>query len=166
MIEQQQLEWLDYGGQSPAELLAAEGKYRIDSLCCAFEWALQKKTEGAADLSDEELIVLAVEAIEREVNNGGYHQFFANSSHVYSLIAADALTRIGCPQTAALTRKAVGALRLKTVTPRSVQREIVKTNPERDEVLHECDSAYSSSGEPIADRLFAFIKANAPQFDF
>jgi Domain of unknown function (DUF4375) len=166
MIEEQELEWLDYTGQSAAELLAAEGKYRIDSLCCAFEWALRKKAGTAADLTDEELVVLAVEAIEREVNNGGYRQFFANSSHVYSLIAVDALGRIGCPETASFTKKAVEALKLKTVTPRSVQKEIAKENPERDEILEACDNAYYNSGEPIAGRLFAFIKKNAGQYKF
>ncbi len=168
MIETQpeQLEWLEYAGQSSADLLAMDGRYRTDSLCCALESALQKKAGTAADLSDAELVVLAVEAIEREVNNGGYHQFFANSSHIYSLIVADAFTRIGCPETAALTKKAIEALRLKTVTPRSVQKEIVKDNPARDEILDACDTAYYHTGEPIADRLFAFVKNNATQFNF
>ncbi len=164
--EEQQFEWLEYAGQSAADLLAMDGRYRADSLCCAFESALQKKSGTAVDLSDSELVVLAVEAIEREVNNGGYHQFFLNSSHVFSLIAVDAFTRIGCPETAALTRKAIEALRLKTVTPRSVQKEIAKENAERDEVLEACDSAYYKTGEPIADRLLAFVKQNSRQFTF
>ena len=32
---------LDYTGQTATELLALEGKYRTDSLCRAFEAALQ-----------------------------------------------------------------------------------------------------------------------------
>jgi len=76
------LEWLDYAGQTTAELLALEGAYRIDSLVVAFETAIQQKLyrEDAPEGSNEECIVLAVEVLEREVNNGGFDQFFRNSS--------------------------------------------------------------------------------------
>jgi hypothetical protein len=164
--QQEQLEWLEYAGQTAADLLALAGQYRTDSLCVAFEAALQKKAGTAADLSDEELVVLAVEAIEREVNNGGYHQFFFNSSHVYSLIAVDALTRIGCTETAAITKKAIAALKMKSVTPRSVQKAITKENPQRDEILDACDGLYYNAGEPIADRLFAFIQTHPDKISF
>ena len=166
MTDEQKLECLDYAGQSATELLALAGHFRADSLCSAFESALQKKAGTAADLTDAELVVLAVEAIEREVNNGGYHQFFVNSSHVFSLIAVDAFTRIGCPESAALTKRAIEALKLKTVTPRSVQKEIVKENPVRDEILGACDSAYQRNAEPIAERLLAFVQQNSSQFSF
>ena len=157
---------LDYAGQTARELLALEGKYRTDSLCRAFESALQKKAGTAVDLTDEELVLLAVEAVEREVNNGGYRQFFVNASHVFSLISVASLTRIGCAETAAITKRAIEALKVKTVTPRSVQKAIMKENPQRDEILDACNNAYYKSGEPIAERLFAFVKGNAGQFKF
>lgn len=157
---------LDYAGQTATELLALEGKYRTDSLCRAFESALQKKAGTAVDLSDEELVVLAVEAVEREVNNGGYRQFFVNASHVFSLISVASLTRIGCVETAAITKRAIDALKMKTVTPRGIQKAIMKENPLRDEILDACNNAYYNCGEPIAERLFAFVKGNAGQFKF
>ncbi len=61
-------------------------------------------------LCDEERIVFAVEALEREVNNGGYCQFFGNSSREFAPSIADALLRIGCPGTARITRKAIEAV--------------------------------------------------------
>ena len=164
MTQAPELMRLDYAGQSAAELLALEGKYRTESLCRAFEAALQKKAGTAVDLSDEELVVLAVEAVEREVNNGGYRQFFVNASHVFSLICVASLTRIGCVEKASITKKAIEALKVKTVTPRGVQKAIMKENPLRDETLDACNNAYYNSGEPVADRLFAFVKQNAGQF--
>ena len=59
-----------YGGQTTDELIALESEYRIDSLVLAFEAALDAKAEH----SKQERVVLAVEAVEREVNNGGFTQ--------------------------------------------------------------------------------------------
>ena len=49
-----------------------EHAYRIDSIVVAIEGALMEKPSPTAT----EQIVLAVEAMEREVNNGGFQQFF------------------------------------------------------------------------------------------
>jgi Ni,Fe-hydrogenase I small subunit len=64
-----------YEGQSTEELLALEREYRVDSLVLAFEQAIQNKSPDS--ISTEESYVLAVEGLEREVNNGGYSQFSA-----------------------------------------------------------------------------------------
>ena len=69
-----ELEFLDsYGGQSLDELLAMEATHRKDSLLLAIESALDAKATrlGPASLTSEERMILAVEALEREVNNGG-----------------------------------------------------------------------------------------------
>ena len=92
------LKWLDgYSGQTIEELLALADEYRVDSLLAALEEGLNQKAEevGEQDLSDEERIVLAVEAFEREVNNGGYGQFFSNSSGQYTPIIVASLLNIG-----------------------------------------------------------------------
>lgn len=81
------LPWLEYAGQSTAALIAAKETHRIDSILCAFEQAVQRKLELEQALSEEEMLILAVEALEREVNNGGYHQFFVNSPQFAGSIA-------------------------------------------------------------------------------
>ncbi len=82
-----------YDGQSTDELIALESSHRVDSLVLAFEQALLTKDYPTA----EEQVVLAVEALEREVNNGGYSQFFVNSSREYSSLVVEALEAIDCP---------------------------------------------------------------------
>lgn len=145
-----------YGGQSTEELLALEGKYRIDSLVLAFEQAIQMKPTT----SKEEGHVLAVEALEREVNNGGYSQFFTNSSKEFASTIENALRAIGCPKTADITRDAIAALGTDgDLSPHAVN-EAAQGDGQVETRLGECDNRYYSNDEPIADRLFAWIKAN------
>ena len=78
-----QLPWHEYAGESAEQLLALTASHRLDSLAVAFETALGQKAFKLGDgaLSVAERDVLAIEALEREVNNGGYGQFFSNSSN-------------------------------------------------------------------------------------
>ena len=157
------LTWLaGYSGQTVDQLLALEGTHRIDSLVSAFEQALEQKAarEGTQSLTDEERVVLAVEALEREVNNDGYVGFFENSSREFTLLIAHALRRIGCPRTADITEKAVQALGLPQLTTEAVEEAMYSDDAERDELLAQCDAQYYQSPENIEEQLFAFIKAN------
>jgi hypothetical protein len=146
-----------YSGQTTAELLALEGKYRIDSLVLAFEQAIQVK--GAH--SREESYVLAVEALEREVNNGGFSQFFLNSSGEFAAIIEEALRAIDCPKTADIARDAITALAVAgELKADVVAAAISQGDGVIEQGLAKCDGRYFSNGEPIADRLFAWIKTN------
>ncbi|MBH0206093.1 MAG: DUF4375 domain-containing protein [Nitrospira sp.] len=147
-----------YNGQSTEDLLALEGQYRIDSLVLAFEQALQQKTSR----SHEEQFVLAIEALEREVNNGGYSQFFTNSSNEYVGIIVQALHAIDCPKTAAITNDALAGLNLHgPVSPASAEATALSDDHNVEQALAACDDRYFSDDEPIADRLVAWIKNNA-----
>ena len=141
--------WLDgYSGQSVDQLIALAADHRIDSIVLAFESALMQRADPA-DLSafnEAELTILAVESMEREVNNGGYHQFFLNTPEYAPHLVA-ALQRIGCPKTAAISAKAIA------LKDQDAQGKLSET-------LHEqCDSAYYENDEAIADQLFAYIRA-------
>jgi hypothetical protein len=159
------LEWFArYSGQTADELLSLEGRYRIDSLVVAFDQALDQKAarEGDDALSPEERIVPAIEALESEVNNGGYAQFFINSSREYAPMIVEALTRIGCPRTAEITQNAIDALHLPTLSVEAIEAAIAKD--ESGDELNACDALYFKAEEDIAGKLFAFIKANKDAF--
>lgn len=153
--------WLDaYDGQTTERLLALEGEYRTDSLVLAFEQAIQRKA-ASRPISKEERYVLAVEALEREVNNGGYGQFFLNSSHDFADVVVDALRAIGCPKTADLTRRAIEALGIPDgVTGEKAEAVVVAEDAAVREALEACDTGYYDNDEPIADRLFEWIRSN------
>lgn len=152
-----------YDGQSLDELLALQATHRIDSLVLALEQALLAKP--AADLSPPERVVLAVEALEREVNNGGYHQFFFNASveHAGDIVAA--LQAIGCPQVAAITADALAAAALPAgASPEALERHVADLDDAARARLAECDGRFFSAEEPIAERLFAYVVRERAHF--
>jgi hypothetical protein len=160
--------WLEYSGENVDQLLSLEGQYRTDSLVLAFEQAINQKAEreGMPSLTDEERIVLAVEALEREVNNGGYNQFFVNSSREFVATIVSALQRIGCKKTATITQGAIEALGTSDLTAKAIEAVMTKDDERRLAKLNRFDDSYYNSREPIAERLFAFVKANKASIRF
>jgi len=151
--------WFDaYDGETTEELLALEGTHRIDSLVLAFEEAIQRKA-ASGPISREERYVLAIEGLEREVNNGGYSQFFLNSSHEFVDVIEEALLAIGCPKTAAITANATGALGLSgELSPEKAEQVVLADDDAVREALDDCDARYYENDEAIADKLFDWIK--------
>ena len=132
----------------------------------AFEEALGKKAErlGVSKLSEEELVVLAIEALEREVNNGGYDQFFFNSPEFVPLVLG-ALNRIGCSEVAELAGKAIGCLGLPdSITEATVERVMEDDSDERDLRLEECDNQYYDIAGDLAGPLLRFIEEYKDKF--
>jgi len=124
--------------------------------------------EGASALNDFQRIVLGVEALEREVNNGGYHQFFLkvflSSARKFATTIASSLQRIGRKKTATITQKAIKALAVSDRTPEEMIGDALAGDDQQLlPKLSRCDDAYYGSAEPIADRLFVFLKKNQTQ---
>ena len=149
-----------YGGQSTDELIDMAAEYRIDSLVLAFESALDQKSSH----TEAERVVLAVEAIEREVNNGGFLQFFVNSSLEYTKDIVAAFQHIGCPATAGLCQKAIDLLGVEDLTDLDAIEAAsfeVDDDESRVEQFNALDSEYYvGAEEPIAVKLFEYIKQN------
>lgn len=146
-------------GESAEALFALEHTHRVDSLVLAFEQALQAKAERGSALTEVEDDVLAIESLERDVNNGGYSQFLLNSSGEVISRIVPALHRIGCPTTAEITARAVAALGLRDDEPMDDIGTLFRVeNDHRDATLAACTSEYFDAGEDIAGRLFAYLK--------
>jgi hypothetical protein len=149
-----------YRGESLDELIAMEGRYRTDSIVLTIHQVLLDKQR----LSEAERTVIVIEALEREVNNGGFHQLFLNVPHD-AVDVVEALRRIGSPEIASLAQEAIDALRL--AGPPTV--EAIEAAIARDDdddlyaALDRCDEAYyqhQNTGELVENRLFEYIKAN------
>ena len=121
--------------------------------------------KGMESLTGEEVVILAIEALEREVNNGGYSQFFVNSSREFAPTIVESLRRIGCPRTAEITQQALDALRLRRLTEDEIKQTMAEESDQRDEILNECDSLYFQRPENVEEHLFAFIKANRDRIE-
>jgi hypothetical protein len=150
-----------YGGQTLSELLAMTDTHRVDSVILAIEEALLQKP--VAELSSPERVVLAVEALEREVNNGGYNQFFLNEPG-YAHEIATALTEIGCVESA---RIADDALTILASQPDWSEEEVAAAAADMpdDQIakLERLDDEFFAYPDPIADRLLAYITVNASE---
>jgi len=153
--------WLDYTGQTTPELIACKDSHRIDSLLCAFEEGIQAKLSSPGITAEEEL-VLAVMALNREVNNGGHHQFFVNSSCKFAPIIVQCLRRIHCDATAAITERAIAALGLPALSVEAASAAIRIENDARDEILDACDREFYQLDE-ITPKLFDFVQAHQDQ---
>jgi hypothetical protein len=151
-----------YSGETTSELLAYPARGQCDLLVRAFEEGLQRKVSrtGERALSREERIVLAVRALGREVNNGGYDQFFRNSSKKFAPEIVNSLRRIGCRRTAKITQRAINAVHSGPLTPARIEAAMRETNEDRDRELELCDERFYRTPQGIPSRLYAFIKAN------
>lgn len=106
---------------------------------------------------------LACMALDREVNNGGYDQFFRNSSGQYALNIVDALKTIACPTTAGITEKAIAALNLSDPTLSAIETSLRRRNKKRDQALEELDQEFYGTFE-IEDKLFKFVQSRPQAF--
>lgn len=152
---------LEYTGQSSDEILAHVETHSLFSVLGGLQWCIQAKarTQGGEDkLSEEERVFLAVLALISEVNNGGYRQFFWNSSRRYAPIIVDSLRRIHCERTAEVTARAIASLRLKEITVERITEEIQRENPERNSELEALSSEFYSFNE-ATQQLLRFVLA-------
>ncbi len=147
----------EYDGQTLNQLLELEATHRIDSLVLAIEQALLAKPGDS--LGPAERTVVVVEALEREVNNGGFDQFFRNAPE-HAAVAADELRSIGCESAASVVDRAVSALGLATVDVNQILAVLEAESEEREELLDECDNFFYEYPDDIARRLLEFVKAN------
>ena len=161
--------WLEYSDQSPAQLVGLASEYRTDSIVLAFETALRAKLDrvGLQSLSQAEIYVLAIEGLEREVNNGGFDQFFRNATSVFAPIVENALEAAGLPITADIARDALAALELESnFSETDVRLAMQGDDEDRDDMLNDLDARFLRYEEDIATKLFEFISANRDQINF
>ena len=162
-------DWFDgYAGEKAEELFSYPAKNQYAALVQGFREGIQRKAErkGEKALTSEERVVLSVMALHQEVNNGGYDQFFRNSSRKFARIAVDSLERIGRRREAKTTQSAVDALRLTTLTASRIRAAMAITNDERDRELEQCDQAFYKTQKGVAKSLYAFIEANKDRIAF
>lgn len=160
MSEEQWLE--EVGDRTIDQVIELEGTHRIDSIVLAIEAALMDRE----NLTPTERIVLTVEAMEREVGNGGFNQFFFNSSNEYAHELVATLREIGIPDIADIAERALRAIGAKPDwTCDDFEEASVDPDEPIMEELNACDSAYYNTEDGIANTLFEYIKRNKNDID-
>lgn len=155
-------EFLDqYDGQSVDELIQLQKTHRIDSIVLAFESALDARKDKGEKLNDVENTILAIEALEREVNNGGFSQFFYNSSVEYTPTIVASLKAIGCHETGNLAQKAIDTLGVDSLDSDVIEERMDPDDDELEEALGNLDDIYFNETQEVPGyALFTFIKNN------
>ena len=130
---------------------------------------LDNKTKYGEDmsvLSKEERIFYITQTLEMEVNNGGFSQFFYNSSGDFSNELVGAFTAIGANATAAICKKAILAIGRDIPVDRNEREEMLDEleNDEIDEILEECDSAFCDYEDDLNQLNYDFVMKNKESF--
>lgn len=130
---------------------------------------LNEKTQYGEDmsvLSDAERIFYITQTLEMEVNNGGFSQFFYNSSGDFSNELVGAFTAIGANKTAAICQKAIDAFGRDIPVDRDARQEMLDEleSDELDEVLEKCDDAFFAYEDDLNELNYNFVMKNKEQF--
>ena len=112
------------------------------------------------ELDEREQIILSIIELETEVNNGGFDQFYFNTSGDYAYFVPDALQRIGAFKAADIAARANDIFGSNIPKDRPTRQDIHQelTN-EDDEPWEELDSEFYSYPDNISQLLETFLSS-------
>ena len=122
--------------------------------------------DGFAALTPDERVAYCVDALEREVNNGGFDQFFWNSSGDTAHETQAALGEIGAPAAAQLVREAIAAFPGgKVPADRGEREKVLETLPESArEKWGELDGRFYEYPDDLAALMRRYVQAHRAGF--
>ena len=123
---------------------------------------------GFDGLSEPERLYYVITRLRNEVNNGGFHQYFFNSSGSYYSHAEAGLLKLGATQTLALLHLAKEIVFPDEPVPTDTEIRRAHmfsrdANPDESELmrrLDELDQRFYHSPDDITPRLEAFAREN------
>jgi hypothetical protein len=122
--------------------------------------------EGFAALTPAEQVAYCVDALEREVNNGGFEQFFWNSSGDTAHETLEALQALGAQQAAGLLREAIAHFPGGKVPASRDERErLLQSMPtgSRDK-WSELDSRFCAYPDDLTALMRRYVELNRAGF--
>mgnify|MGYP000209299702 CR=1 FL=1 len=155
--------------ETPSELVAKRSTHENHSVLYAFERAIERMNEkfGHESLNQFEVNVLAVCSFDREINNGGFIQFFENSSGFYAPFIIQALNAIGADVGAVIVEEAIESLRIDGEPTWETLNECFEIDDEkRDDKLDELDLRYYAEDPDLCSLLLDYIEVNIQKFEF
>ena len=121
----------------------------------------KEAASGYASLDKREKVFFAIWTLEAEVNNGGFDQFYFNSSGDVALEVPGALRAIGANHTAEIVDKANALFGTNGPSPDiDVRQEQLEQLTERDEdTLGQFDDAFYAYEDNLSTRLAAYMQS-------
>jgi hypothetical protein len=118
---------------------------------------------GEAGLTQPQLYYLALSWLDGEVSNGGFAQFYFNSSGELASYAVEAANAVGASQVARIVQEA-NALFGKSGPSRDRDRRMDQLSGIDEGALSALDQRYYKCGENVGVLLAKFVAANAEEF--
>ena len=128
-----------------------------------------KTSFGKEDLANQSLpqkVFSTIWAVESEVNNGGFSQYFLNSSAESAPFVVEALRIIGAADTAAICERAIAAAFPRGL-PQSEDAIRLAASEFPDEVLEKLealDQEFFSYPHDLTALLFAYVSDHPEEF--
>lgn len=117
-------------------------------------------------LSNPERVFYITQTLEIEVNNGGFSQFFYNSSVDFTNELIGAFSEIGAWATVAICQKAIAVFDREIPVDRDAREEMLDEleRDEIDEILDECDKAFYEYVDDLNALNYAYVMKNKAYF--
>lgn len=120
-------------------------------------------------LNEEQRVLYITQALEMEVNNGGFSQFFFNSDGVFANELVSSFEKMGAIKTAEICKKAVSIFGDEIPTDRDEIQDILVLDNEKEEerieeILNECDDAFFEYEDDLVELNYQFIINNKESF--
>ena len=107
-------------------------------------------------LNEHERLFYITQTLEQEVNNGGFSQYFYNSSGNFANEVVDAFTRIGAHKTAEICKKAVAVFNGQVPVDRD-ERENLLESLDCEDIFDECDNAFYDYEDDLEALNYAYV---------
>ena len=122
--------------------------------------------DGFAALTSAERVAYCVDALEREIANGGFDQYFWNSSGDTAHETLAALLEIGAAGAAALLREAIAAFPAGKVPANREERQKVHQSLPQSarEKWHELDGRFDGYPDDLSTLMRGYAGAHAAEF--
>jgi hypothetical protein len=121
---------------------------------------------GFDGLSEAEQTVYCIDGLEREVNNGGFAQFFFNSAGDQARETVAALRRIGADHTARLVERAMAPFGPAGPSPSSDERaaQLEGIGDGATALWYELDDAFYEYKDDLTGLLRSYVRSRREQF--
>lgn len=124
---------------------------------------------GKQDFAEQSIpqrVFSAIWAVESEVNNGGFSQYFRNSSSETASFVVEALQLINAQQTAEICRRAVTTAFPDGLPslPDEISAAAENFAPEIEDALSGLDQEFFAYPNDLTELLYAYVSAHPGEF--
>nr|WP_255651237.1 DMP19 family protein [Cesiribacter sp. SM1] len=114
------------------------------------------------NLSAPEKVFVYIDYLDRQVNNGGFHQFFFNSTGEYAHEVLDAYEAIGAHKTADIIERAIKLFPVLPIPKDTLVRRTVMLDltEEIEDAWNSLDDEFYKYEDDVLRLLIEFLRSN------